>query len=166
MKKGMVLLGATGILVVLLGGCFEPPVESNSLYVYPQKIYKDSDTEFQISIKSDLIQNIYGFETEIKYDGSIITIIDYQWGDFFPQNSFFSNPKIDNENGKITEVYALIIGSSGVKSSKDIITFKCIGREGNCTIELINSALVNNTEQIIFEVINGEVVIVDTYDHY
>jgi len=166
MKKKLVLLGCMGILVVVLGGCFEPPVQTNSLYIYPQKIYKENDTEFQIAIKSDLMQSIYGFETELVYDNNILTVLDYEWGDFFPENSFLSKPKIDNKNGKITEIYAIVIGSSGIKSSKDIITFKCIGTVGNCTINLISSALVNNTEQIVFEVINGEVIIVDTGENH
>lgn len=160
MRRWLVSIGIVGmVLLVMTSGCFEPPVTTNTIYIYPQSSYKAVDEQFTISIKCDSIQEINGFETSLKFNKSHIRVISWEWGGFFSTDSYKSMPIIDNDNGIVSDIYAVSIGVNGVKSSLSIITFTCVPiASGTSKIELYNTNIVNASGNIPRELINGTLI--------
>jgi len=147
--------------LVVISGCFEPPITTtNKIYIYPQISYKIVDDMFNVSIRLDSQQAINGFETSFKFNQSLVQIVNWEWGDYFPSESFRSIPRIDNVNGIVTGIFAVSIGTEGIKSASTVIKFTFVSDlSGNCELELYDTNIVNSTGKVPFELTNGQIIV-------
>ena len=111
--------------VVLLGGCFDPPATTDRIYIYPETTKATLDIPFYVYINSECITPIRGFETTISYNPDQVYVQEISWGLFFPKdNTFFSEPVIDNINGTVSKIFAVTIAMELVDRVGTILNIK------------------------------------------
>jgi len=144
-----------------MGGCFEPPIKTtNEIYVYPKISYVILDDVRNFSIRCDALQPINGFETSFRFNRDAIQIYNWEWGDYFPEGSYKSVPLIDNVNGIVTNIFAVSIGTEGIKSASAVIRFTYVtDANGISNLELFDTSIVNSTGIVPFNLTNGQIII-------
>lgn len=156
-----VIVIITMMLVLMTGGCFNPPtIPINKVYVSPESYYKVIGNTFTVSIVCESIEDVNGFETTVHYDPSICHVTGFSWGNYIlPENAFMSDPTIDNTNGIVSNIFAVsLIGGINTSATLISFTFEPIG-VGTSRILLEDTLLVNSTSVLNVNITNGIVVV-------
>jgi len=101
---------------------------------------------------------VKGWECKVNFNKNVIRATTVTEGNFFKPtyNTFFNPGIINNTQGKIINIYNLIIGQGNVTTSKNLfnVTFTIVG-SGYSNISLSNLGLVNETQYITGVTLNN-----------
>jgi hypothetical protein len=107
-------------------------------------------------------QAIKGWELKVSFDQTILSAISIREGDFFDgYQQFPMDGIIDNENGKIIDIYNLIVGKNRNVSSEGVlcsIVFLALN-EGTTNIGLYDVGVCNESQYLPLAVMNGSVTV-------
>jgi len=127
----------------------------------------DEGQNFVISIYVEPDAPASGAQFNLQFDSSLVNVVSVTEGDLFNQdgaNTFFRSGTIDNSQGTITDVYALIFGKSNVTSSGIFanIDLVALNKSGTSAFELSNVVISNSEGQSLpIAAINGNADIGD-----
>lgn len=118
-----------------------------TLSVDPASTVKSVDETFTIDIKVTDVNDLYGWEFQLSYDGTIINCTDVVEGSFLSSggSTWFKNITLDNTagSGLVWFTCTLLGDVSGVTGNGVLATlsFKVLA-EGSCTLDLHDTKLV------------------------
>jgi len=144
---------------ILKGGCDE---EYNIISLQPSEYCVTPLEEFMVGVHCTPSQDMKSFECSISFDPMLLSAVIIHEGDIFSDfETFFNNGTIDNEQGRITLTYGLILGEGTIQEPGYLywVEFKaqdCIGISDIC---LFNVGITNETTYLPVNVINGSVQI-------
>ena len=127
----------------------------------------DEGQNFVISIYVEPDAPASGAQFNLQFDSSLVNVVSITEGDLLNQDgasTIFSSGTIDNSQGTVTDVYALILGKSNVTSSSIFanIDLVALNKSGTCTFEMSNVVISNSEGQSLpITVINGNADIGD-----
>ena len=154
------------IIFIVLSFCFADVIVtaddplSNTVSVVPEAEIISGDS-FVINVTCSPSDEIKSYEVELSYDPSLFTVSSVSEGDFFNGfDTFFNQGTIDNTGGTISDVYGLIVGPGTVNSPGVLIQLNCaVVSEGNCSVEITDVGLTNNTVYLDVNSVNDTVSI-------
>ncbi len=93
-----------------------------------------------------------GAQFTLQFDSSLVNVISVTEGDLFNQagaTTIFDAGTIDNSQGIVTDVYALILGKSNITTSGILanINLVALNNSGTCTFEMSNVIISNSAGQ-------------------
>ena len=144
---------------ILIGGCDE---ECNIISLQPSEYLVIPLQEFMIGVYCTPVQNMKSFESSISFDPLLLSAICIHKGTIFSgYDTFFNNGTIDNEQGRITLTYGLILGEGTVDQPGYLywVEFKAHDLEGISDICFFNVGITNETTYLPVHVINVSVII-------
>lgn len=112
----------------------------------------DEGQNFVISVYVEPDAPVSGAQFNLQFDSSLVNVVSITEGDLLNQDgasTIFSSGTIDNSQGTITDVYALILGKSNVTSSGIFanIDLVALNKSGTCTFEMSNVIISNSAGQ-------------------
>jgi len=118
---------------------------------------------FTVNVTIDPSVGIAGVQFDLSFNASLLEVIKVEMGDLFSgYDVFFSNGSIDNVNGKINDMYGIIIMPGGNVSHAGTfarITFKA-KKEGVSYLNLSDVTVGDaNATAVAIEIYNGSVEI-------
>jgi hypothetical protein len=146
---------ATAMVLMSLGG---PVLGSPIVTVNESGIYHIGDTMI-VSISCNPNGKwVKGWECKLNFNKNVVQATAVTEGNFFkpPYTTFFNPGIINNTQGKIINIYNLVVGSGNVTANKYLfnVTFTVIGY-GYSNISLSNLGLVNETQYITEVTLNN-----------
>ena len=162
----MHLLSVYACSFLLLVSCFVYPIKSDGAETLVSvqlvsAVVSGSDT-FTISIYCEPGEPLKSFEFSLSFDETLIHANSVTEGDIFDgYDTFFNDGSIDNENGEISSVFDLIVGSGNVTDAGYLvnISFTAQGVSGSSSINLVDAGVTDETEYLPISVSNGSVEI-------
>ncbi|MEM2878557.1 MAG: CIA30 family protein [Candidatus Hadarchaeales archaeon] len=111
------------------------------VYVSPASQQVVGDNAFSVDIKVTPGTAISGMQVSLKFDPSLLSVTSVAEGDLLSQggSTYFGVIKIDNENGIVTGIYGVVLGSGTVSTPG---TFAKIYMKGK---------MVEGTSQLLLE---------------
>lgn len=164
MKKGWKNLVTICIPIMLMVSMFVVTVSANgetTMSVLCNSVVGKGDT-FIVSIFCTPGQAMKSFEFSLSFDETLLQATSVSEGNIFDgYSTFFNNGTIDNENGQITSVYDLIVGSGNVTGSGYLvnISFTALEVSGTSALNLVDAGVTNETAYLPLSVSNGSVQI-------
>lgn len=159
-----VLVYSWSILLVL--NFFVYPLSADegeiTITVIPSISVVSGSETFSISIYCEPGQPMKSFEFSISFNETLLHASSVTEGDMFDgYETFFNSGTINNNNGMITSVFDLIVGTGNVTSSGYLvnISFTAQGVSGTCPIQLVNAGVTNEEEYLPLSVTNSSVQI-------
>jgi hypothetical protein len=135
-------------------------VGSTSIEVLPVYDFKESGDIFQVEVVCTPTEPVKAFEMQIQFNQTKLEATSVTIENFFGEYPvFLSEPKIDNINGTITDLYALIIGIGNISIAGIMATieFVALENEGVSHIDLVEVGITNETQYLEKEVSGAEV---------
>jgi hypothetical protein len=169
-KKGVVIgvsattISAAVVILAALGGQVLGADTSVNVNV-PAGIRHIGDT-FIITIGCSPTRPVKAWELKVNFNKNVLSANSVTEGNFFAgKTTFFNGGTIQNSNGKIINIYDLIVGPGNVTAAGNLVTisFTAIGY-GLSAIEIYNVGLTNETMYIPIIITNSSVVIYSPYD--
>ena len=133
---------------------------ANELQVQPSLEFVQWNHLVNISIGIIPTQPLKAYELKIFFDPSHIHVISVEQGDFFQSYpTFYSSGIIDNVNGTIRNLYALVLGQGCVNEAGTILILHCntTGELGLSSIVFNKPGVTNDTGYVSLDVVNGSV---------
>ncbi|HJH28804.1 MAG TPA: PGF-pre-PGF domain-containing protein [Methanosarcinaceae archaeon] len=127
----------------------------------------DEGKNFVISVYVGPDAPVSGAQFNLQFDSSLVNVVSVTEGNFFNQDggsTIFNSGTIDNSQGTITDVYALIIGKSNATTPGIFanINMVALNQSGICTFEMSNVVISNSDGQSLpITVTNGNAGIGD-----
>jgi len=128
--------------------------------VQPTLEFVQWSQEVNISINIVPTEPVKAYELELFFDPSHLQVNSVEQGDFFQDyQSFYNNGTIDNINGKITKLYALVLGQGDITEEGTILILHCTTTTdiGLSPIVFSESRITNATQYIPLNSVNGAV---------
>jgi hypothetical protein len=128
----------------------------------------EAGEEATISIHLDPDASVKSFEFGISFNQSLLEVSDEAIGDFFDGFTIFSSTgSVDNTNGLITGVYALIMGdgdvsSEGVLYSFNVTALETIG-DKTASVQVFDMGITNDTRYLPLTTQNLSVTVNTSY---
>jgi hypothetical protein len=122
----------------------------------------DNET-INVSVHLTPTENIRAWEFKALFDPNILQVTLISCGDFFHQYEAMFHPgAFNNTDGKIINVYALILGWGNVTEpgNLSVIKFHVLKRE-NTTVELYDQGICNSTKYLNLTTNVGNIVFLD-----
>lgn len=107
-----------------------------------------------VSIRLNPDAAVKSFELNIQYNENLLMVSSLRLGDFFQNyTNFSSNGSIDQQNGSISNIYSLIVGSGNVSAEGCLYMFNVtaiepIDQQQNTLIQLNNAGITNETQYL------------------
>lgn len=168
-KKGIAAIGSVGTVAVIMGALLlgiQGQASVTTLNVtIPAGEYRQGDI-INISIVCSPATYVKAWECKLSFNKDVLNAVQVQEGTFFSgYQTFFNAGTIDNIQGKIINMYDLVVGPGNVTGSKPIvnITFRAVGY-GSSNISLYDVGLTNETMYIPSIFINGSIFVYSPYD--
>jgi len=142
------------------------PLQSSNIYVNPSYQFSQDNTSFNITIYCEPIEPIKAFEFKISFNKTIINAINVSLGNFFDgYEVFFNGGEIQNDEGRIINIYGLILGQGNVTEpgSLVIISFNITGIDVVSFIHIYEYGVTNETEYLPLQTTDGNVQAYGTY---
>jgi len=123
---------------------------------------------FTVNIRCNLTDQIRGFECGLLFNKTILKANSVNEGGLFNDFDMFESPHfgiINNSAGIIRNIYAVILGDGSASGDKQIIfkvNFTALN-EGKSYIGLYGVGIVNDTQYLPVDVINGTVMVSGLY---
>jgi hypothetical protein len=118
------------------------------------------EDSFSVDIYCVPGQPIKAFELVISFDSSLVNAISVSEGDIFNGfDTFFNSGTIDNQVGKIVDIYGLIIGSGNVSEPGTLIEIDFASKSTTdiSSLSFISVGVTNETEYVQISLTNGYV---------
>jgi len=169
-KKQKTIVASTSIvaaaIVVLaaLGGQVFGTDTTVSVIV-PTGTYRIGDT-ITVSIQCSPTRPVKAWELNVNFNKNVLNANAVFEGNFFVgKTTFFNAGTIQNSNGKIINIYDLIIGPGNVTTQGNLITisFTAVGY-GTSAVEIYNVGLTNETMYIPISIVNSTTIVYSPYD--
>jgi len=127
--------------------------------VQPTLEFVQWNQEVNISINLIPTEPVKAYELQILFDPSFLQVNSVEQGDFFRDyQSFYSNGEIDNFNGTIIKLYALVLGQGVVTEEGTILILHCTTSGiGLSPIVFNESRITNETQYISLNIMNGAI---------
>ncbi|MBD3405628.1 MAG: hypothetical protein GF411_05800, partial [Candidatus Lokiarchaeota archaeon] len=128
-----------------------------------QQIVSPGDS-FSFNVTCNPGDPVKSYEFKLQFDPSLMSISSVSEGLFFNGfTTFFNDGDIDNTNGKLTNVYNLILGSGNVTSEHSLITVSCVakGSIGQLPIQLYDVGVTDEEGYLQVTTMNGIVSVQD-----
>ena len=120
-------------------------IEPNGFTFSADATLVELDSTFTFNIDALFVRNLTGWQCGISFDPNLLEAIEVTEGDFLSSDAtqtFFTEGRIDNENGLITGFNVLRLDSTGLNGSGPLLSIKFkakkVGkvtfRPGNCTL--------------------------------
>ena len=160
---------STLCLIILVLNLMVPIQGTNSLVgdtsvsIQPQTQTVLLEEDFTVDVFIDPSQPVRGVTFDISFNPCLLEVTMIIEGDFFTgYDTYFNDGLIDNQNGKITDVYGVILGPGNVSSSGTFATvmFTAKDKATNTSLLLSNVEVVNETHYVDIVVSNGTVHII------
>jgi hypothetical protein len=141
------------ILLVMVNGCTKPPQtepELNKISLFPSTIETMLDDTFTIDVLCDTTQEFRAYAFELHYNPQAIQPINITVGAIWKDNpDVFLSPIINNNNGTISNIFAILLGDYSLHKSGSLATITFItDGAGTTNIELTNVHLYNATNEL------------------
>ena len=152
-----------GLMLSLLPTC------SASTMTFDVELFQPQFTYFNVTINCSPSQPVKSFELKLEFDPDIMQAISVEEGDFFDGFYTFFNPGIiDNDQGRIINVYDLIIGPGPGNITTEPgslvkIRFMTKGQEGRTVLDVYDEGINNESQYIPLTVHEKWVQVYDTY---
>ncbi len=152
MKNRKVLLNfaISSITAVFLLFSHIVPVsaQTTTIRIYPENQSVSVQQNFIVSVVVDPGTPIAGAQFDLIFDPSLMRVVSVSEGGLFSQggaNTYFKDPTINNETGRIAGVAGVILGPNTVSSSGTLaIIYMCAkSTEGSSTLTLENVKIVD-----------------------
>lgn len=167
-KKG-ISIAIVAVLLLLLVWFFafqgEATEPSTIVVNVPTNHYRIGD-KFNITVFCTPKDYLKGWELTMNFNKSIVKALSVYQGNFFGNiPTFFNAGIINNTNGKISELYSVIIGenSIGTPEAFVIIRFEAI-QIGVSPLTLTDVGVVNTSGYLTRTITNSSVTIYGSYD--
>lgn len=161
----MVVLRRSVLSLILILFC-SSVVSANQIVVTPAYQFVNHGTTFNVSIHCIPTQPIKAFEFKIEYNSSLLLAENVTEGDFFRgYQSFFIPGIIQQDQGRIINIYGLIMGQGNISvpGTFVIIRFTAKEQEGVSSIHLYDMGITNETQYLSVDVNDGDVQTYVTY---
>ena len=132
----------------------------NSISVSPINQIVGPQQTFDVDIYCAPSEPIKAFELSVLFDRSVLQAVSVSEGNIFNDfETFFNSGTIDNINGKISEVYGLILGKGNTTEPGTFITISFDAKDVSDTslIELVDVGLTNETKYLSVTLTSGNV---------
>lgn len=140
---------------------------NTKLAITPATQTVNSSTTFYINVYCTPTRPVKGFELELTFNPSLIKATKVTEGDFFdPYETFFNDGDIDNANGKITNIFGLILGPGNISSPgsfiKVIFTAKTTSGTSKISFSSVGewTGITDEYGYLPISVTNGNVIII------
>jgi hypothetical protein len=169
-KKGVVVgvsattIAAAVVILAALGGQVLGTDTTVSVNV-PVGIRHIGDT-FTVTIGCSPTRPVKAWELKVNFNKNVLNANSVTEGNFFiGKTTFYNGGTIQNANGKIINIYDLIVGPGNVTAQGNLvsISFTAVGY-GTSVIEIYGVGLTNETMYIPISIVNSSVVIYSPYD--
>jgi hypothetical protein len=139
--------------------------------IKPEILRLNPGQEANITIAIDSASNLYGFELHLKFDSTIIQVVDSDSdlpgvqvhpGDIFDLNqTFLVINQVDNETGEITYAITLLAPASPVTGDGTLIQFDIqAAAVGTSALELVDVIMASpDGEALPFTEFDGQVIV-------
>jgi hypothetical protein len=148
-------------LFIISGSC-DP--QETVVSVSPSNLTVSPNESFTLAIFCQPHQAIKSYELSISFDETLLQVNHVIEGDIFDGfTTFFNDGTIENDNGKIIQIYGLIIGPGNVTESGSLVevTFTSQNSIGSADVGLYNVGITNETSYISVSLTDGSVAIED-----
>lgn len=135
-----------------------------TLRVEPASLEVRPGAEFQVQVRIEDVENLGGFQVELAYDPSVMTVKDVAMGDFLVstgRSKIPLGPQVNNEEGTALLGAATFGDAPGPDGSGLLATITCVARgEGSSALSLQGVQVVDTgaTAKSV-EVESGQVVV-------
>ena len=132
----------------------------NSISVSPINQTVSPQQTFDVDIYCTPSEPIKAFELTVLFDESILRAVSVSEGNIFNDfETFFNSGTIDNINGKISEIYGLILGKGTTTEPGTFITISFDAKDvtDSSLIELVDVGITNETQYLSVTLTNGNV---------
>jgi len=165
MRKGWIKLSVYACSITLLLGFFVQPVLADEVTIMSvissESVVSGSET-FSVGIYCTPGEPMKAFELSVSFDETRLHANSVSEGDIFEgYSTFFNSGTIDNNNGVITSIYNLIIGSGNVTTAGYLvnISFTSLDVTGSTQITISDAGVTNEIIYLPLSVVNGSVII-------
>ena len=112
----------------------------------------DEGDNFVISVNVVPDAPTSGAQFNLQFDSSLVNVVSVTEGNLLDQDgasTIFSPGTIDNSQGTVTDVYALILGKSNITTSGIFVNIDLVAlnKSGTCTFEMVNVVISNSEGQ-------------------
>ncbi|MDP2215757.1 MAG: PGF-pre-PGF domain-containing protein [Methanolobus sp.] len=153
-------------LIALISLTFVMPASAQAIVtIYPstQNVYANST--FSIYVGIEPITPFVGAQLDILFDKDFIIANKVEEGSLFGRDSIphlFNKGLIDNAAGSVTGSYAVALGGSSISIPGTFIQVECtaLGKEGYCSLDLINVILSDSQGRSVPVTVNSGGVLV------
>lgn len=149
---------------ILLFSVITCSAEDTTVRITPSQQLVSPGDSFSFNVTCTPGQPVKSFELKLCFDPSLMSVSSVSEGLFFDGfDTFFNDGDIDNTNGKITDVYNLILGQGNVSSEQSMITVSCIAKDsiGQILIDLYDVGVTDEDGYLTISVIDGVVSVQD-----
>lgn len=168
-KKSIVAISGVGSVAVVMGILLfatqaQAVITTLSVDV-PVGEYRKGDF-INVSVICNTTDYVKGWECKLNFNNDVLNAIQVDEGNFFSgYSTFFNEGIINNTQGKIINMYDLILGQGNVTGSGTIvnINFQAVGY-GLSNISLYDVGVANETMYILHIINNGSMFIYSPYD--
>lgn len=168
-KKSVAVIGGVGAVAVVMGALLfgmQGQAGATTLNVtIPAGTYRQGDT-INVSILCTPATYVKAWECKLMFNKNVLNAIQVREGSFFSgYQTFFNAGIIDNAQGRIVNMYDLIVGPGNVTVANAIITitFQAVGY-GSSNISLYDVGITNETMYIPSSFTNASIFIYSPYD--
>lgn len=128
------------------------------VYISPENVEGTTGQGFAVNISISHVEDLYGWQVKLEWNAQILEFVNVTEGNFLKNRGpTFFNRKF-NDTGYLL-LYCTLIGDlSGVNGSGVLTTIRFNVKEnGNCSLQLSKTILVNSSEELISHVVkNGQ----------
>ena len=135
--------------------------------ISPSTQQVDEAQDFTISVYVVPDAAVSGAQFNMQFDSSLVNVVSIMEGNLLDQNgatTIFSGGTIDNSQGTVTDVYALILGKSNVNTPGIFVNINLVAlnKSGTSAFELSNVIISNSEGQSLpITLTNGNVNVGD-----
>ena len=132
-----------------------------------QQIDEGQNFAISVYVVPELDAPASGAQLNMQFDSSLVNVVSITEGNLLDQDgasTLFSAGTIDNSQGTVTDVYALILGKSNITTSGIFVNIDLVAlnNSGTCTFEMSNVIISNSAGQSLpITVTNGNADIGD-----
>lgn len=126
-KKVILSISFIGLVIILLSSLNSAADEIDvTVSINPVNQIVSPGESFSFTVSCNPSVPVKSFEMKILYDSSLFQVNSVSEGSFFNGfDTFFNHGIIDNDNGRITNIYNLILGAGNVTSENSLISVSC-----------------------------------------
>lgn len=122
--------------------------QATTIQIYPENQSVSAQQDFTVSVVVDPGTAIAGAQFNLIFDPSLLTVVSVSEGVLFSQggaNTYFKDPTINNETGKVVGVAGVVLGPNTVSSSGTlaVIYMRAKSTEGTSTLTFENVKIVD-----------------------